>query len=113
MWKSLAVIAILLTTQDYSPAHAKSSFLDGNMLHSYCSSVSARERSACEGYIAGYMDMLYIFHDPAKANCDFATNSSQMMDIVINYLKEHPEKRHHDGSSLVLTAMANAYPDCF
>jgi hypothetical protein len=58
------------------------------------------------GYIQGVYDL--------NAGVSFSSfddiNVSQLKDIVLNYLREHPESRHQNAAGLVLKAYEEAFP---
>lgn len=82
--------------------------LSGNELFQSC---EAREGTAdngvCVGYIKGVADTFQIAHQfcPPKGAI-----GEQLNDVVIKYLRDHPEKRHYSASSLVIVALQRAFP---
>lgn len=85
----------------------------GNDVLDTCSSSIAANQSMCFGYIEGLVrrDDLARWMAPASAYlCDFpGVTRGQTYDVIIRYLRDHPETRHHDGASLSLTAMRLAF----
>ena len=83
---------------------ARAAFSDGNELHEACS----REepfKSFCAGYIIGVFDSFEGEHcAPAGVTI------IQVHDVVKKYVDGHPEVRHLDATSLVLTALRRAFP---
>jgi hypothetical protein len=107
-------------------------FVDGNKLFSRCDGFREKNLSPdeavrfqyCHIYIVAVADSLAMF----KAASDGAgsgalsevrvrdycpskeTTSFQVTTVAINYLRDHPEKRHQAASSLVANALAKAFP---
>ena len=73
------------------PASGQSfSFLSGNQLAEVCLSNTPSDRGVCRGYVMGILDT---FDMGLPLNCDFprGINTTQVTDIVINYLRAHPK----------------------
>ena len=88
---------------------AASDFFTGNELHAFCDSSNPDEKnpSVCFGYIVGVASAL----DPMSIFCfSDGVKARQVEDIVKNYLKDNPEKRHDAASSLVIAALKERFP---
>ena len=83
-------------------------FASGNKIFADCSAPnSSAQRSICLGYIAGMADALEI----AKLWCPpEGVTVGQTVDIVMKYLREHPEERHLTASGEGGLALAIAFP---
>jgi hypothetical protein len=92
-----------------SPAQAGDGFKSGNLLLDNCNGRYSRQ--ICIGYVTGAVDAAVLFG--WKAGCSDhpgPVEAGQFVDIVVNYLNKHPEKRHFDASGLVLDAVNEAFP---
>jgi hypothetical protein len=87
-------------------------FMSGNELFSSCTAntntITGVERMAeCQGYLMGLTDGLGengVICTPA--NIIF----KQVEDIVLNYLRAHPERRQYSASSEASLALRSAFP---
>jgi hypothetical protein len=83
-------------------------FYDGNQLFSFCSPTPG---DFCRAYITGAVDALL---RPRPEGIDFCLTDkvivNQLVDVVMNYLRAHPEKRHYAAASVVNSAMTEAFP---
>jgi hypothetical protein len=94
------------------PINTSLSDITGNTLLEYCSGDDIGGRNVCIGYIEGVRDEHTV--SSAAENLKFVIPSEvsgeQMKDVVIKFLKEHPERRHKHGAVLVVDALAGAFP---
>lgn len=86
----------------------------GNQLLQHCDKLEDNlSFGMCFGYVLGATDAQLGVMVGLKSCLyripDQVTNQ-QAVDIVIKYLKEHPEKRQIVGATLVLKAMSEAFP---
>ena len=112
--RALALVGALLWT---SPAFSQNSdtagrtgrgFSVGNKLYSRCSSPNnSLEHVYCLGYVAGATDSLQMDgHICVPDNVTVA----QAVDVVMKYLRDHPEDRHFLAPSLADLALRQAFP---
>jgi hypothetical protein len=61
----------------------------------------------CLGYVAGVSDALEEVNQicPPKG-----VNVRQIIDLIVKYLSDHPEKRHYDAASEAGLALMDAFP---
>jgi hypothetical protein len=79
-------------------------FADGNALYSACSSPN---KDYCAGYVAAMSDAL----QREKYVCmPVEVKLAQAVDVVMNYLRDHPEQRNYNAMSLGQAALAPAFP---
>jgi hypothetical protein len=86
--------------------------LDGNDLLRLCTSELPVDVTFCMGYVEGVRDGLVwgtierkpSFGIPAQVK------SGQLKDVVVKYLKEHPENRHKEAGFLTIGALKDAFP---
>ena len=84
-------------------------YRDGNELLSDCEGQARGAEDSqwgiCLGYILGAYDAL------ESTTCvPDVVKASQLRDVVKIYLRNHPEERHHQASSLVVAALKQAFP---
>ena len=115
------ILAIDLTSCVlFNSNEAQAEHIDGHMLYEACSSIDYGQLDAnsfksgsCLGFVAGSVQA-FIAMQVANGGCLTTLPPSstlvQWRDITIKYLKDHPEKRSFDASTLVLFAMADAFP---
>ena len=106
MTKAILIAAVLLCVW---PRTADAKKLDGNDLFiHYCEQPKASHAYwVCRGYIAGVADMLGYLGTicyPTGLIMD------QSVDIVIAYLRDHPEKRQLPASDLVGASLKEKFP---
>jgi Rap1a immunity proteins len=91
------------------PGHAYT----GNDLYEYCTKHTRTYQGFCMGYTTGAGGMYDIpaaLQPPPGPICMPAeTNGQQVRDVIVNYLKAHPETRHQDARLLVAKAMHEAF----
>jgi hypothetical protein len=86
------------------------SLTDGNRLMGYCLS---KTPGACDAYISGVADAIALLSKgPSTAAACIPTSVSggQLHDVVVKYLKAHPEKRELKAGSLTISAFSEAFP---
>lgn len=103
-WHRLLFLCGLLWTssadlQGYSPY-----FQSGDQLYDHC---STGPDAYCMGYVAGETDTLTTYRFaclPPNATV------REAVDIVMNFLRAHPETRHYSAASDVAVALKDAIP---
>jgi hypothetical protein len=134
---SLLVLVVLIVPcvaqiPQIDPFHQVRSAFDGNTLNERCKSNNRVDVGLCEGYIMGVSEasnnwrgMSHEWMKTWKASnfvawqkygtdiqeicMDVGVTSGQLRDVVIRYLEQHPEIRHHAGEELVETALFEAF----
>lgn len=100
-------------------------FFSGNDLYEICRDNGARTAN-CIHYVTGAVDQLLLLkqtptHDGKSTvltasgpQCGFylpdGVTNSQLTDVVVKYLSDHPETRQWDASMLVWNAIHDAFP---
>jgi hypothetical protein len=93
--------------------------ITGNKLIEYCESYGVEKKTPtgfqksawCTGYILGvvsgmiYLDFKNQFCIPSKN-----VTNEQITKVVIKYLKENPQRLHEIYTSLIFTAISEAFP---
>jgi len=92
-------------------AGASLNYENGDDLWHDCSGADV---SRCTGYVIGAVDSIELMDDlyrmPHHFCIDQTVRAGQVRDVVVVYLRMHPEERHAIASSIVHTAMSEAYP---
>ena len=91
--KHVLIIASIFWS-NFASAQPSSGFHTGNEIFQICDNAAERSESLiCSGYIAGIADALQL----TKMIClPKHASVRQARDIVINYLRNHPESRASD-----------------
>jgi hypothetical protein len=79
--------------------------IDGAELLQNCESQEAGRSIYCTGYVAGIAAREKAMACPADAASD-----SDLRDVALKYLHEHPESRQYGAASVVALALAQAFP---
>ena len=102
-----AVFLAALLVAGSAAAHGLSP-VDGNKLLSVC---SAKEGAACEGYILGVVGMLSEERESKSPVCiSPSVTAPQLHDVLLKFLRAHPESRSLKGAGLTVLALHQAFP---
>ena len=88
-------------------------FMDGNALLDACNDPADAAR--CKGYMMGVADTGSIAQSLGGAINGWRVcvprrvSSSQVTEIVVTYLRAHPELRHRAAASLVMLCLSKAF----
>jgi hypothetical protein len=82
-------------------------FDTGNEFLSMCDPI-AKIVSYCGGATTGYFDMLQTMGETC-ATGSYQTRE-QIADVVLKYLRDHPEARNRSAASQARAALIQAYP---
>jgi hypothetical protein len=88
---------------------AGDSFYTGNRLFGYCEEKSL----SCTDYIAGIVDTLMVMNVVTQNKMICPPNNielGQAVDVTVNYLRAHPEKRQVSAASMAFVALTRAFP---
>jgi hypothetical protein len=94
---------------------ASAGFDTGNRIHEDCRSGNYFNRGYCGGYVTGIVDTIESLQArgalPANALCiPEGATKGQLVDVVIRYLEQNPERRHLEAAGLVPEAINAAFP---
>lgn len=105
--KGAGMIGLLMFT---TIAGTGGSFETGNTLYSKCTDPAWT--LACTAFIAGVMDTLTLEASVGKqiVCADNTVTEGQAKDVVVNYLRDHPESRNLTGALIATVAMKQAWP---
>lgn len=89
--------------------------IHGNDLLRLCTSkVGTSEAEFCSGFILGVRDGVVLAAELRTAKPIFESpidaKQEQLRDVVVKYLKDHPEERHKPAALLVIFALGDAFP---
>jgi len=91
--------------------NAQAGFLDGNQLYQFCTASDDLSQMQCLGYVEGVADYLNLIsaenHRPLCV--PVLATGRQVVDVVLNYLRDQPQNRTYDAELLVATALATAW----
>ena len=110
MRPSFLAIVMFVIAVFYGNA-AKADFQNGNSLLKHCITDHLFSQGYCLGFIAGVADVMltnpiYGF----RACVPERVVLGQVVDVVVNNLKNSPEKRHFTAHSLVASYLSQAFP---
>lgn len=108
-----ARLAAVLAVSISHPAVAQGQDSTGNSLYADCTNGPASAIGFCYGRVQGFMLGWEMASGETSANvfCRPAgTTMGQTGDIIVKYLREHPEQRHADWRPLILLALNQAWP---
>jgi len=93
------------------PQNALAQFVGGNELLRWCENNSSPEYVRCVGYIQAVSDTLdQVSVAIGVPECVPAgTETSQLRDVVVMYLRAHPVSRSKPASGLVIGALVAAW----
>lgn len=92
-------------------------FQNGNGLLELCASDSGQSQSICLGYIQGVVDGAGI--TPVEKTCRRTSSYwcipdgvawGQMTEVVVKYMKDHPENRHWPSTAIITNAVIESWP---
>ena len=106
------LLAVVLCCFVASKAEADH-FYTGNKLYEWCheldwkpTALNVQATSYCEGYVMGAVDALN-----GRGFCiSPGAVSRQVVEIVAQYLSQHPENRHYGATVLVSQALKEKFP---
>lgn len=98
-----------------SPASSNAGIHDftGNTLYNTCRANDGPSMISCFRYIGGVVDGVSLSHPDGKEPFVIPDDASitQVRDVVVNYLRDNPDKRHWAAVVLVWNALQGAFPN--
>jgi hypothetical protein len=90
-------------------AHAQRvSNVRGTTLMKACTGTSDAQ---CDAYVDGFSDAISAGgKDHALACIPIAATGTELRDVLVKFMKDHPEDQHLKASTLASRAFAKAYP---
>jgi len=103
---ALVTACLFWSTASFS-ADQVNGFENGNDLYTRCISADVQYVAYCSGYVAAMTDIL----NAQRGACPPAQMPlKQSVDIVTNYLRDHPETRHYAAWQQGFKAISAAFP---
>jgi hypothetical protein len=106
------LVAIVLALAGTEPARADG-IQTGEQLLANCQSKKEPETTSCHAYILGAVDAIYT-NQSMTFVCTFISpdgfSGEKAIDVVLEYLKAHPDDRSKSGAYTVSAALSAAYP---
>ena len=102
-----SVLAVLFVLLFSGSALCEKQFVSGIQLLTNCEDGNDYTEGHCTGYISGVFDNSIIIN---KQCLPQNATSGQMIKVVVEYLKEHPERLTTSASVLVQVAINEAFP---
>lgn len=86
-------------------------FMTGNQLYTACSDP---RNAACESYVTGIVDAVSAMTSGAKHKKSFCARpevqGGQFVEVVVNYLRDHPASRSDGAAGLAIKALTISFP---
>lgn len=107
---SLVGLAIATSGATTNASQTVNAYLNGNDLLLICT--TPQNITGCVGYVVGVADAMADRHtvDGHRGCVPPQVASGQLVDITVNYLKQHPAQRQFLGAQLIADAIAEAFP---
>lgn len=108
------VLAAVLTVMSPGQVWAQGfGFQSGEQLLTNCQSGKPQEAANCRSYVSGAVDTMQLTQRLTLACMFFPPEGfteELAVDVVVGYLKAHPEELWMSGARNVIAAMASEYP---
>lgn len=91
-------------------------WMSGNELLQSCEetneAIKYQQLARCMGYIMGVADTMSADNSVNGFRAKFTVGITvqQITDVVLKFLREHPEDRHYSANGLVAQALSEAFP---
>jgi hypothetical protein len=101
-----AIVSTILTAD--ATVHT---YMNGNELLENCTANDGVKRSVCLGYLTGVVDFTeYLRVTLKRPVCvPEGVNGTQLIEVVVLFLKSHPVARNHTASELTMAAVTAAW----
>lgn len=80
------------------------SFADGSKVLQFCESNETADAMWCAGYISAAASAAQYESSSLKICLPSNVNIKRLTDMVVKFIKDHPEKRHFDAFALAVVA---------
>lgn len=105
---AVAIFSLFAASSFAQPAE------DGNVWHGMCNSQDKNAQTICGMYVMGFLygAASQAAHTKSPMVFCFPEGAAylQAHDVFAKYLREHPEKRHLHGATLLLVSLKEAFP---
>ncbi len=107
----VAALALVLVSVAAS-AQTEGGWMSGNELKGFCYSEYAFDRGVCDGFATAVAGFTVRAPDDIYHACIPVTQvtRSQLRDIIVKYLDDHPAWLHFSATSLGSEALKEAFP---
>ena len=99
------MLGIVLLLGSAPPRAQRVSATTGNKLLEECEAAEPMRQAFCLAYIIGATDVGgmdgQVFPERRRTCAPDGVSNGQLRDVVVKYLKEHPETRHYAAALLV------------
>jgi Rap1a immunity proteins len=106
---ALGVAMALTVLTGEARADGGRGFYDGNKLYEICISTNVYDEGVCLGYVEGVVDHMDWMRLTGPQCIPAGTEARQVRDVVINYLRDHPEDRSYTANAMVRFAVYQAW----
>jgi len=114
-------MALLVALLIGAPVRGEQAFMDGNKLKAGLDNLQKINRQTAtnddvaiyvhaSGYVIGVADTYKALGASLVVCLPRNATEGQVGDVVLKYLDDHPEERHHKAATLALTALTLAFP---
>ena len=104
---ALSLAALLTILPSAQAEAAPSPFYDGNQFLQMCAAATY-STFPCGGYVMGAYDAA--LGGAASICLPAGARDSQLLDVVVKYLKHNPADRTDNAATLVVDALGDAFP---
>lgn len=117
--KRLVLATVITATVLLPQEFVAATTLNGNHLYADCTAANSKVATdqwlmagTCMGYLIAVMDALSLGNsiNGFKACIPSNADMNQIVDVVKNFIRDHPEKRHLMATALVAEAFSGAFP---
>ena len=109
--RAALVAAVALAALAGDAGEARAEFYSGDLLWDLCTTRGDESQRACLGFIAAAADALSAQEDGRRQACiPIDIRLGPVRDVVVAYLRAHPEDRYKTAISLAAAALAEAFP---
>ena len=90
---------------------AADNYMTGRDLQKFCTSKFNTDYGYCVGFVTGVADIALVSPIGGIKPCHKTSiKSQQLVDIVMNYIKNNPEIKRKPARFVILSALNNAFP---
>jgi hypothetical protein len=104
--RGVVVVGLLWASPGFSQ-NTVTSYVNGNKLYDDCSAQDAN-KLFCFGYVAAVSDALW--SGGCHGGIPHGVPVSRAADVILKFLRDHPEYRHLTAFSLSKVALEQAFP---
>lgn len=110
MRRAMIFMVVLGALLYAAPAKAQRVSYTGNDLLNECQRDAKNFDTGCFMYINGFVNGFEANASNKYFSIPDNVTVGEMMDVVVKYLENHPEKRHLEAGAAIVWAFSDAYP---